>query len=389
MSRSRNVPRGTSGESGESDELVGLEQVLAELGDLSGHLVHVFKAETADSKLGFGMKGLARCGVYPADDFELDRVRDDYGPGRYRIQVKNSRHRIVKTQAVQIAPTLAQLEAERNGETPSSGDSGNPVQSAMLDVLMKREEQASSMMQAVMVGLVSALGNNNGGGMNAEALIAAFREGRESSNPPAPPHEQIKDIFSMGIDVATTAMEAGGGNGAGDGSFLERYAPKLLGILEKAQTQALPAATTPATHSATDPSPQAANATQGAAQAPEPADPVAAFIKAWVGDLIVEAKAGRDPWIWGQYLAERVNPAGRELLHNLAMANRETRQQAFGQFAPELIPYAEFAHDVLDAALEMYEPQIEQPAAPQAVPDPPPAGTGDGDAVEDNVPAAG
>ncbi len=343
---SENVPRGTGAKKPDDDEIDPLESALAEIGVDSDVVAHVFKFQDG-REVGLSNAGSALCLKCPASEFDPVGLRDEYGPGTYRVQFKRG-GRIVRAAQFRLAAPVRPPKAETK---PEAGGID------LMALLIEDRQRAAEFQSQLMLALVQGM-QGGGNGVDARALIEVFREGRESATAPTPPHEAVKDFMALGLDLAKTAS-----SGSEGGTVLERLAPRILDIIERAGNGPQPAAL-PAGRVAPTPT-QSGPASQPSAQ--PPGDPsIETLVAQWAPALIAEAQAQRDPYVFGQFVIERATETGRELLRQLAFLPDDKRNEVFAQIAPQAIPYARWLDGVAHGIRDWYTPDDEAPEGPEA-----------------------
>ena len=307
--RLAHVPRGTmkfqpkmiEPDQERADE--ALQQVLSELGAQHGAVVYVYKHEPEKGTVS-GWSIAHRCAVAELD---LLDIQERFGGGRYRLDFKNPKGQKIRSVSTSIAEPRRPKTAE-----PERGAAGGG------------QDRHGDFLEKMLLAILPGLLNRPSEGLKASDLLAAIREGRESArggDGGAASFPQILEVFQAGMKIGQEA-EAGQSNGGGD--VLSVIAPKVLDLL----TKALEA-----------PSP---NPAPGAAPAPSPVRAVVQQLPASVHELLrqyapvvlAEARAGRDPYTWGQFVAERTPESLRPLLVAMVVGDEQRRRELFGTIEP-------------------------------------------------------
>jgi hypothetical protein len=339
------------------------QAVLDALGTEGDGSVLLWRHQTATEPHGFAM--VARI---PIRDFDPWAIGERFGGGRYRFDVMSSRNRYVKKG---IERTVIAAPAGRGGTAAAPAAGFDPI-----SMLIRSSEQAAAFQQAVMLALIQNMGHGgagSGGGLGVADIVAVMREAREQASVPAPPHEQMLELFREGMKLGK-GMD---GSGDGEESGLSAMFPKLLDVL----TRVLPApgtSQTPAAPNTPGARPALGAAPGGRATPPgavsSSGDPVNVFLTLFSPKLIAAASSGQDPMQFAR-LVVMGTPRGPMLgaLRSIVFATPEQRRQAFAVGAPELLPYAEWIDRASEAArsfLSTHATPFPRTAPPTREPEP-------------------
>lgn len=228
---------GELGEESRSDLLSALGE-LADPGGIKCQVIRVSPKETAGV-----------CGSYGASELSIDRIREDWGAGKYQIIFRNNKGQIEAKRTISI---VAKLEPK----TPTGPD----IATLLREMEAKQEKNTMqlmmSFMQAQMASqgeLMKAIAGNRGSDFNAQSMLAMM--------------VSIKELFKNDnagsqVDTLVKGIELASKFGGGDSEpstlsailkGLELAAPLLKGAGNAPQ---IPPVQIPATASRALPDPR-------------------------------------------------------------------------------------------------------------------------------------
>ena len=160
-------------------------------------------------------------------------------------------------------------------------------------------------------------------GPSLSDLTAVMREARESAQGNQTPAEAMRELVTLGIDLASR----GSTGGDDEGTMFEKYAPRVMDLLTA--LVAKPGNGEPAANLGVD------------------AD-LTAVVRHFAPKIIAEAQQGRDPYLWGSFIAERTPPAFLPHLDYLCKLSPAERHELFARLDTRVLPYMSW----LDEAAE-------------------------------------
>lgn len=281
----------------EPDEL---EAALTQLGDTGG-FVRIYKEPAEGGPMHVAEK-------IAVGSFDLFTVARRWGGGKFRFQFCDAKGRAVKN------ATRVLLEPPPQ---PSAGDSTNEMRE--LRTLLETQRRDHSDFMAKM--LTTLLANQGGAavasaGPTLQDFATIMREAREAAAATQTPAETMGELIKLGIELRNNA-----GDGGEDESMFSKLAPRVLDLIQQLSKPANAAGATPL--------PAAAGV-----------DPdLAALIREFAPKIIAEAQAGRDPYAWGSFVAERTPEAWLPNLQYICTLSPADRRELFARLDPRVTPY--------------------------------------------------
>jgi len=281
----------------------------------------------------------ARCAVLPASEFVADDVGVVYGPGRYRFQVVDDRGRIVKhSELTFAAPVGHSVSAPA---PPGGGASSAPSVDA-------GAAASGSFLEKMCLVLLQGIVSRPADTVKPADILAAVKTGVEMGRGSGGMGEAM-DAIKAGIDLNRAA--------AGDrddeprrGGFFENFGDRALGLVETILSRA-PAVPPVNSEAVNPPEPGAApapSARRGGLLSALP-DPLIFMARQYAPVLLREAEKDRDPFLWGQFVAERVPDNFVPALLALCQAEPEKRIAALAEIEPRLVAYRTWIDEAASA----------------------------------------
>jgi hypothetical protein len=311
-----------------------------------GGFIRVYKEITYKN----GGKGYAQAGKYDVSAFDPQEIVDKYGPGRYRFYFYNADGKKVSARVENFAEPVSSA-----APADPFGASGSILQ--LLFAQMARSEQRS---HELMIAMIQAQGGHGSSGSDGTGILEAVRLGKEIAAASAPPPlgAQAADLFKAALEMRKSAD--------GDTDPLMALAPKLLDVIAAGLNRpaALPAPAGPA------PGPPAVSRRAAGPPRPAPAPPApnpapytqaepgqgaAAALAGYAPAILEEVRAGRDPRVWGQFIAERIPPAYQQQLVDLALLDDEDRTAAVEKAAPALAQCRPWLAEAFEGILDVLD----------------------------------
>lgn len=259
------------------DELedMDLERAARELGagDASGR-VWVTKLEPKD-KAG-------ECCSYPVSEYSIERLRDDWGDGKYLIVIRRASGAIYTKGTVQLAPRAVRPVA----------------QTVDVDAIKRqvRDEQAPTIDLLKSIAM-TALGRPAAPATDPLQLLEVLERVQKLAAPRERGGEL--DAIMKGIKLATDLRGSGGAEGAGLGDVAVEFLRSWRTAQENPQaTAAPPAPPAPANHTALAATPATDEARMQLF--------VTELIGKQVGIFLKGAEEGTDPGVYAQLLLDQV-----------------------------------------------------------------------------------
>lgn len=337
-----------------------LEQAIASVGSSADAYVRIYKLEQPTS----GKAGWERIGNVPVTQLDPDAVAAEYGGGRYLFAFVNGENgQIIKRKYETWAKRPTLPKGAGPSQLTGAGVGGNTENLLFTMVSNQLAEERKLNHQ-----LMLEMAKNNNGGSNITELVGALSSLKnltQDDNSKTNPVESMKDMFDLFGEFKNLIPSGEGG------SFMERIAPKLMDVLDKALTK--PAAASPggAQHNTKE---LAASASPGL-----PAD-LGMLAKKYAPLILTEARSGRSPYDWGHFVAQRVSASLAPVLLRLASANEADRMRFITEVEPALMDHTAWLTQACEGMLDVLDPQ------PQGEP----AGDGSNDAegnLDPNLPA--
>jgi len=324
-------PLGLGPESGDVDEL---EQVLSDLGAGQGDETVIVSKwnEKSTARHGFDL-----CGRFQASGFDPFDMPRQFGPGRFKFQFARNGRYFRNIERSFMAPIEAP-QPERADES-----------SAARELRESRAFERQLLLAVISGRPLGAPAPAPAPGLSVADMLSLFKAGRESATTNTP-LDSLREAVNFGRELAGASSGDDDGDGAKPkrSSLLETLAPRAIDLVERA----LIAGTRPVPAPATPPAPTSP------APAPAPArieDPAVNLIRQFAGDILREAKAGRDPRAWGAFVGERVPDQYADDLANFASSTVEQRQAFLAAHAPELLAYQDWVTQACAGIMDTFE----------------------------------
>lgn len=284
-------------------EDIELQSLLSELGTLEDLRVRVRQLEP--------VKG--SCETYSAADFSIERVRSDYGAGKYHCTIIGPDGRAKRHRMVTIAARLEPPKPATPITTPTD----------VLTMLSRMQAESGERLMKWAAVIVPTLGT---------AIAAYFNRPRDTRKEFDPIAAQTaffqqlalaKEMFGgnsngadtliKAIEVLKDVMPSGGGESGGMVEQLLKALPAIQGLIGSRAATPLPS--TPPTAQRPiiippDPAPVADVAPAALESSTEPAAlDLVTWIKNELAMLIAKAEASKDPELYGDVLIDDLPPS--------------------------------------------------------------------------------
>lgn len=320
-----------------NDVLDELETAVEQLGDAGG-FVRIFKRPDEGGPLAIAER-------VPAAGFDPFTVAKRWGAGEFRFQFCNSGGRAIQN------VTRRLLAPPPDASPPQASTELTELRSSLEASRKEHQEFMSKLLVSLLAQRESAAAPSSGPSLTDFAAI--MKEAREAASATQTPAETVRELVSLGIDLS----RGRGDDDGGDGMF-EKLAPRVLDLLTSMTAK-------------------------GANGEPAPAavgvDPdLAAVVRQFAPKIIAEAQQGRDPFLWGSFIAERTPEAFLPHLNYLCGLSPEDRREVFARLDSRVLPYMAWldtAAEGIQETLAGGPPSGEDDAA--VIPDGP-RGTGEG-----------
>lgn len=337
----------------EDDEELELE---AELGDAELDAALAELGANADATITVnkvGQRSEERIGRFTPAQFDLDELRDLYGPGTYVIYGRVG-NQLMHKKRVTFAQTMSEVKGDRAStlrqqataaglsvQGPHGAGGGLDSFTIMRDMYERSAAQQRETMSLVLEAIR---------GRAAPALdpLEIQRMIFDSAQKLVEIGGGNKGSSGGGIDTLMKGIELGRKfNGSGDGAgisdvaveFFRSFTPMLT-----AAAPAAPAAPTPA------PAGQAPAATR-------PADGIARTIQTYTPVFVRAAAANSDPGVYAQLLLDQLPHNASEAL--VRMLQRDDWWSLMRPYVPQLEPHQAWLSQVRDELLEATAPKGE------------------------------
>ena len=313
------------------------------------------------------------CATYSSAELSLDRIREEYGAGKYRIRGLNEKNRFIGGKNVALTHTVKKVEpvVQKSHDTPSFTDMialMNQSSQRQMDMMMMMQKSQTDMLAAILgSGRANAPAYDpNAAQANMIAMMGVMKDLFKPSETGA------VDMLMKGLELG---RELGGGEGGGM-DWMTLAAKGLDTIKPALEAQAaapVRANPRPQPRQLVQPQPQPARLPS--APAPEPVKPpetaqpkpetednmnlqLVMWVKNQVKLLAYQAKRDSDPELYATVFLDNLPPEVTEeqILANFSPADA---LEKLSLVAPEVIEHKAWFERFRTSVIEMLTEQPE------------------------------
>ena len=289
-----------------------IEQAILQLSTDAGAYVRCYRWD----RVGREERWSYACRI-PLAEFDPDQLRSRFGAGLFKVIFCRPDGTAARHVRVSFAPD-AELPRAPAVAAEAAGALGGG--SLMEKIFLQQLDFQGKLMLA----LVTRGGGGGGDLLEAVKLGQATAGSRSSLGDALEALQAAADLL-------------GNRGGSAEGSDMPLWG-KALGLLEKVLTPGGAA-------SAAAPAPIARSAgtiPAGPAEVPPAAGQYFQLARKWAPTLLAEAQADRDPYVWGEFIAERIPAAFVPQVMGLVTAPPDQLMQSAGQVDPRLVEHRDW-----------------------------------------------